>query len=178
MGTGWTGWVECMVDIPETVMSTRAPVVLIIICIKNSLCVMAKSISQGKIEMNTRLILYSTLKNLQPVKKFFDNNTCPNIYWFIDVICVTGGASKIKRTLRPDVGWFFQQYSIFIYKIVIVSKLRYYQLGGGGFVSTWRHYNSSFRQKNILGWLIENFLKKPEKHSFSFGRFGLAGGVW
>ena len=81
--TGWTGWVECTVDIPETVMSTRAPVVLIIICIKNSLCVMAKSISQGKIEMNTRLILYSTLKNLQPVKKFL---IIPHVPTFIDLL--------------------------------------------------------------------------------------------
>ena len=70
-------------DIPETVMSTRAPVVLIIICIKNSLCVIAKSISQGKIEMNTRLILYSTLKNLQPVKKFL---IIPHVPTFIDLL--------------------------------------------------------------------------------------------
>ena len=80
-----------------------------------------------------KIYIFNLEKIYPPIKKFL---IIPHVRTFIDVICVTGGASKIKRTLRPDVGWFFQQYSIFIYKIVIVSKLRYYQLGGGGFVST------------------------------------------
>ena len=41
---------------------------------------MAQSISQGQIEMNTRLFLYSTLKNLPTRQEVLNYNTCPNIY--------------------------------------------------------------------------------------------------